>query len=222
MAACAAGQPHGAASGAGKTGHDGCGSDALPPGPFPTLRRLLRFLFRGAMPCRVRALVLRTEPRRGRVSALAGFEPYRARPAGIGPVRRVLGGAVAAGPRIVVPDELPGEHHALDAAAVGEHGAEEVGRALAAAPEPDHAVADGGRGEFASAAMRPCPGGREYIRIPLASPKVEGYMSRHKSSWTNPTEDRVRYICSVDERIYLSTGDREDRWSLHETRSRGA
>ena len=46
--------------------------------------------------------------------------------------------------------------------------------------------------------------------------------TRAIASWTNLTEDRVRYICSVDERIYLSTGDREDRWSLHETRSRGA
>ena len=46
--------------------------------------------------------------------------------------------------------------------------------------------------------------------------------TRAIASWTNLTEDRVRYICSVDERIYLSTGDREDQWSLHETRSRGA
>jgi len=34
---------------------------------------------------------------------------------------------VRQGRRIVVPDELPRKHHALDAVAVGEHGAEEVG-----------------------------------------------------------------------------------------------
>ena len=53
--------------------------------------------------------------------------------------------SVRAGRRIVVPDELPRKHHALDAAAVGEHGAKEVGRArgrcaLAVATEPDDAV----------------------------------------------------------------------------------
>ena len=36
---------------------------------------------------------------------------------------------VRAGRRTVVPGELPRKHHALDAAAVGEHGAEDVGRA---------------------------------------------------------------------------------------------
>ena len=46
--------------------------------------------------------------------------------------------------------------------------------------------------------------------------------TRAIASWTNLTEDRVRYICSVDERIYLSTGAREDVWSLHEVRSRDA
>jgi hypothetical protein len=36
------------------------------------------------------------------------------------------------------------------------------------------------------------------------------------ASWNNLTEDRVRYICSIHEKIYLSTGEQEDRWSLHE------
>ena len=40
------------------------------------------------MPLRSRALVLRTEPRRSRVSALPGFDPYRGRSAGLTPVRR--------------------------------------------------------------------------------------------------------------------------------------
>ena len=48
------------------------------------------------MPLRARALVLRTEPRRSRVSALAGFDPYRGRPAGLMPVRGPRGCAVAA------------------------------------------------------------------------------------------------------------------------------
>ena len=51
------------------------------------------------MPLRGRALVLRTEPRRSRVSALSGFDPYRGRPAGLAPIRRPRGCAVTAGPR---------------------------------------------------------------------------------------------------------------------------
>ena len=42
----------------------------------------------GAMPCRARALVLRTEPRRSLGSALAGFDPCRGRSAGISPIPR--------------------------------------------------------------------------------------------------------------------------------------
>lgn len=40
------------------------------------------------------------------------------------------------------------------------------------------------------------------------------------ASWTNLPEDRVRYICSIDDRIHLSTGDREGVWALHEVRDR--
>ena len=57
-----------------------------------------RLLFWMAIPSG-RALVLRTEPRRSRVSALAGFDPYRGRLAGLTPVPRPPGCAVAAGPR---------------------------------------------------------------------------------------------------------------------------
>ena len=39
--------------------------------------------------------------------------------------------------------------------------------------------------------------------------------TRAIASWNNLTEDRVRYICSEDERIHLSTGENEDRWSVH-------
>ena len=72
------------------------------------------------------------DDRRGRSPALADQS------GGVHPARRVI-----------VPDELAREHQSLDAAAVGEHGAEDVGqaqgrRALAVAPEPDHAVAEDG------------------------------------------------------------------------------
>jgi hypothetical protein len=44
--------------------------------------------------------------------------------------------------------------------------------------------------------------------------------TRTIASWNNLTEDRVRYICSIHEMIFLSTGEREDIWSLYEKRSR--
>ena len=40
--------------------------------------------------------------------------------------------------------------------------------------------------------------------------------TRAIASWNNLTEDRARYICSIHEKIYLSTGEREDLWSLYE------
>lgn len=38
--------------------------------------------------------------------------------------------------------------------------------------------------------------------------------TRAISSWNNLTEDRVRYICSIHPKIFLSTGEKEDMWSL--------
>jgi len=43
---------------------------------------------------------------------------------------------------------------------------------------------------------------------------------RHRStraiaSYTNLTEDRVRYICSIHEEIYLSTGEKPDMWGVY-------
>lgn len=35
------------------------------------------------------------------------------------------------------------------------------------------------------------------------------------ASWNNLTEDRTRYICSIHKKIYLSTGGKEDMWSLY-------
>lgn len=40
--------------------------------------------------------------------------------------------------------------------------------------------------------------------------------TRTIASYNNLTEDRVRYICSSDERIVLSTGEKEDRWGITE------
>jgi hypothetical protein len=42
--------------------------------------------------------------------------------------------------------------------------------------------------------------------------------TRAIASWNNLTEDRTRYICSVDKRIYLSTGEKEDMWSIYDLR----
>lgn len=39
--------------------------------------------------------------------------------------------------------------------------------------------------------------------------------TRAIASHNNVTEDRVRYICSIDPRIKLSTGKEEDMWSIH-------
>lgn len=38
--------------------------------------------------------------------------------------------------------------------------------------------------------------------------------TRAISSWTNLTQDRVRYLCSRHNKIYLSTGQREDMWGV--------
>ena len=48
------------------------------------------------------------------------------------------------------------------------------------------------------------------------TPKTERhwYSSRNIASHTNLTQDRVRYVGSIDERVVLSTGDNPDRWGL--------
>ena len=40
--------------------------------------------------------------------------------------------------------------------------------------------------------------------------------TRAIASWSNLTEDRVRYICSIHEKIFLSTGEKEDMWGIFE------
>jgi len=39
--------------------------------------------------------------------------------------------------------------------------------------------------------------------------------TRTIASYCNLTEDRVRYICSFHKKIHLSTGEKEDRWTLN-------
>jgi len=46
--------------------------------------------------------------------------------------------------------------------------------------------------------------------------------TRAIASWNNLTEDRVRYICSHHSRIYLSTGENQDMWSIDERKARGS
>lgn len=40
--------------------------------------------------------------------------------------------------------------------------------------------------------------------------------TRAIASRNNLTEDRVRYICSIHDKIFLSTGEREDMWGIYE------
>ncbi len=40
--------------------------------------------------------------------------------------------------------------------------------------------------------------------------------TRAIASWNNLTEDRVRYICSIHDKIFLSTGEKEDMWGIYE------
>ena len=42
--------------------------------------------------------------------------------------------------------------------------------------------------------------------------------TRAIASWNNLTQDRVRYICSIDDRIFLSTGEKEDIWGIYNRR----
>lgn len=46
-------------------------------------------------------------------------------------------------------------------------------------------------------------------------PGSEFRSTRAIASWNNLTEDRVRFVCSHHQKIYLSTGENEDMWSVH-------
>ena len=45
--------------------------------------------------------------------------------------------------------------------------------------------------------------------------------TRAIASHNNLTIDRVRFICSKHEKIYLSTGKNDDMWSIHTRKPRG-
>ena len=45
--------------------------------------------------------------------------------------------------------------------------------------------------------------------------------TRAIASWNNLTEERVRYVCSIHDKIFLSTGDKEDIWGIYERRPSG-
>jgi hypothetical protein len=53
-------------------------------------------------------------------------------------------------------------------------------------------------------------------------PGSEFRSTRAIASWNNLTENRVRHICSIDDRIFLSTGEKEDLWSIYERSQRSA
>jgi hypothetical protein len=40
--------------------------------------------------------------------------------------------------------------------------------------------------------------------------------TRAIASWNNMTENRARFLCSNSSKIFLSTGEIEDRWSIYE------
>jgi hypothetical protein len=44
--------------------------------------------------------------------------------------------------------------------------------------------------------------------------------TRAIASWNNLTEDRVRFICSVHKKVFLSTGKKEDMWGIHDREPR--
>lgn len=47
------------------------------------------------------------------------------------------------------------------------------------------------------------------------SPGKRYRSTRAIASFNNLTEDRVRYICSIHTKIYLSTGEKPDLWSIY-------
>jgi hypothetical protein len=56
-----------------------------------------------------------------------------------------------------------------------------------------------------------------WLRAKTSDEDGKRYRStRAIASWNNLTEDRVRYICSLHEQIYLSTGPQENLWGLYE------
>jgi hypothetical protein len=53
-----------------------------------------------------------------------------------------------------------------------------------------------------------------WMKAGVQSDKDTYRSTRAIASYTNLTEDRVRFVCSYDDRIHLSVGDKPDMWSL--------
>ena len=54
-----------------------------------------------------------------------------------------------------------------------------------------------------------------WLEAGTADPAGPAFRStRSIASYTNLTEDRVRYVCSTHPEIYLSTGETEDLWAV--------
>jgi hypothetical protein len=54
----------------------------------------------------------------------------------------------------------------------------------------------------------------KWFKSESAAGKETYRSTRTIASFNNLTEDRVRFVCSYDERIHLSVGDEPDKWSL--------
>ena len=44
--------------------------------------------------------------------------------------------------------------------------------------------------------------------------------TRAIASWNNLTEDRVRYVASIHKKIFLSTGKKEDMWTIYDRKEK--
>jgi len=54
----------------------------------------------------------------------------------------------------------------------------------------------------------------DWLKSELAIGKDTFRSTRTIASYNNLTEDRVRFVCSYDDRIHLSVGEQSDRWCL--------
>ena len=57
----------------------------------------------------------------------------------------------------------------------------------------------------------------KWLKVETSNEPGEQFRStRDIASWNNLTEDRVRYIYSIHDKIFLSTGKKEDMWGIYE------
>lgn len=74
--------------------------------------------------------------------------------------------------------------------------------------------------QFLHSKVQDCSDGKkiyEWLKANTSKTTGERFRStRAIASWNNFTEDRVRYICSLHKKIYLSTGEKQDMWGIHQ------